>query len=213
MPRRSGLTLLELVVVLTVLVALAALIVPVLTGTSETAQATVTQSNMRQIADVLVRYRTDNGTLPRLGGLSTEPVRLRYLFEDPYGGARLYDPVSKTGWNGPYVAIPNSANTYQTINDFTVEFGTVGEPYYPDLWNSPLVVVTRPHASGTSWITWLQSAGQDGKLVVPAPGTPMTGPPRLVAGMPGAGNVTEFPGTTLTADDVTILLPYVQERP
>jgi len=223
--RHHGLTLLELVVVLTVLVALAAIIVPTLTGTSESAQSTVAQANLRQLEDLIIRYRADNHRLPRPGFADLNEGRvnapqLRYLFlnpgaqntawpgpgPDPTGTAfNTFDATSRNGWNGPY--FPGRSIPYRLGNGFTNEFGVDGDPALPDVWGRAEVLVTRTTTTPGLRFTWLQSAGLNGVLEVPPDGV-LTGAPYAGVGQPGVDANTVFPGWSSSAvDDVTLLLP------
>jgi len=211
---RSGLTLLELVLVLVVLTALGAMIIPITEGIGEDTRETVTRSAMRDLSEILGnRYHTDmHGVmfdaamsppmaLPGLPfpdpqhvlehGRDPHHPQLLFLFVNPqrFGDANLvtldtdptYDPISRRGWNGPYMKhgggrihldrldasfIPGGINRY----------GVSGDPALLDGWGRPIVlqVPTNPGTLLTEpelRIAWrharLVSAGPSGILNTP----------------------------------------------
>jgi len=131
--RRAGLTLLELVMVVSILAILTALVVPGMTDQSEETRKTVARATMLEVRDTIAnRYLENMGEMPQpvLTGTGTDANRLaatlqvtgtsltklpqlQFLFVNP----RQYDPVSATpylaindfdpqariGWNGPYM--------------------------------------------------------------------------------------------------------------
>lgn len=112
--RRRGLTLLELVVVLTILVSLATLVVPIISNLGSKSQQVATRENLARLQDLLVnRYQVDMGELPRpsaatvAAGTRPNHPQLRYLFVNPdtedamaTAGTTL---LSGRVWRGPYV--------------------------------------------------------------------------------------------------------------
>lgn len=197
--RRSGLTLVELVVVLVILIALAALLLPMLSGTTQDAQATATQANLRELANVIARYRADNlGQMPLPGAtgqlqgrLATQP-QLRYLFINPgtESTGTSYNPFTKLGWNGPYVfsgsgsypnpssfdpyvALNKNKSTFAT-NGFTSIYGLAGDPCVLDAWMNAIVLFQFTDSNLVQH-AWLQSAGPDGILATSSTGTGAAG--------------------------------------
>lgn len=68
--RNSGFTLVELIIVVTVLAILAALVIPKFTDASVRAQAAATQDQLRSVRTVLERYKLDhNDSYPDIGDL------------------------------------------------------------------------------------------------------------------------------------------------
>ena len=129
--KRRGLTLLELVVVLVILVALATVVVPLIGPFGSQSQAISTRENLARLQELIVnRYMVDmhdasgNPELPRPGhkgntdGRPNHP-QLRYLFVNPGPGwsdAATTDTsaetpfassdttlLSRRRWNGPYI--------------------------------------------------------------------------------------------------------------
>jgi general secretion pathway protein G len=88
---RCGFTLIEIMLVVIIIGALAAMIVPRLVGRSEQAKAAVAKSDLSNIATALKLYELDNGGFPTTGqGLSA--------LREKSSAA----PAPKS-WNGPYL--------------------------------------------------------------------------------------------------------------
>ena len=118
---RRALTLLELVMVVSMLAVLTAMVVPCMNAQNEETRAAVARKSMQDLRDTITnRYLVDMGDLPRAnvvdsnrGGSAALP-QLHFLFVNPrqmYGsGATItytsvndYDATTRVGWNGPYV--------------------------------------------------------------------------------------------------------------
>lgn len=197
--RRVGITLMELLVVLVILIALAGLLLSMLSGTTQDAQATATRTNLQSLANVIAQYRADNvGQMPLPGAtgqsqgrLATQP-QLRYLFINPANEttATSYNPFTKTGWNGPYAFTgsgtypdPTKLDPYLAVNKnkttfaangFTTIYGLAGDPCVLDAWMNAIVLFQFTDSSGVQH-AWLQSAGPDGILAVSSTGTGAAG--------------------------------------
>lgn len=105
-PRETGLTLIEMIVVLAIIALVAALIVPNIIGRPDQARVTVAKTDLRTISAALKMYRLDNGSYPTaeqgLAALVTRPTfgpppanwspngYLEKLPEDPWGRAYTY---------------------------------------------------------------------------------------------------------------------------
>lgn len=128
--RRRGLTLLELVMVVSILAILTALIVPGMNDQQEETRKTVARATMQELRDVIAnRYMQDKGVIPQpeandatrlsvtgqISSTSNAVMRpqLHFLFVNPaaysstastqYAALSDYDPATRIGWNGPYV--------------------------------------------------------------------------------------------------------------
>jgi prepilin-type N-terminal cleavage/methylation domain-containing protein len=168
--RRRGLTLLELLVVLTILISLATIIVPVIGTFGRKSQQTATRENLLRIQELLVnQYRADmqddagRGEMPRpnlvkfpSSGRQNHP-QLRYLFVNP----DTEDITATTGttllstrhWNGPYVRLAGARYQLDAANNFTNAYGlgdvttgtppvitSPGDPTILDAWGRPIVI-------------------------------------------------------------------------
>lgn len=103
--RRSGLTLVEMIVVLAIIALVAVLIVPNVIGRPDEARVTVAKTDLKTIASALRIYRLDNGDYPTTDqGLAalvarpTAPPEPRSWASDGYLPEVPTDP-----WNRPYV--------------------------------------------------------------------------------------------------------------
>jgi general secretion pathway protein G len=89
---RTAFTLIEIMIVVVIIAALAAMVVPRLTGRSEQARIAVAEADVNlNIASALKLYELDNGTFP------TTEQGLEALLEEPVSDPR---PVN---WQGPYL--------------------------------------------------------------------------------------------------------------
>ncbi len=87
----KGFTLVEIMLVVIIIAALAAMVVPRFVGKSEQARKSIAQSDITQLATALKIYELDNGNFPStsqgLAALLTKPSS---------------SPVPQN-WNGPYI--------------------------------------------------------------------------------------------------------------
>jgi type II secretory pathway pseudopilin PulG len=135
---QSGMTLLEITVVLLVLIALAGLVVPYVGGTGSAAMCKATDATLQAVkqaimggaagpgyyADTLGSYPSDRGDTD---------YNLKYLFvagdgngADPVADWPDYSPKTGVGWRGPYLL------TGRVINGpLNASFGTVFNPDTP----------------------------------------------------------------------------------
>ena len=87
---RSGFTLIELMLVVIIIGALTAMVMPRLAGRTEQAKVSAAQADISaNIATALKLYELDNGRFP-----STEDGGLQALFNKP---------SNASNWNGPYL--------------------------------------------------------------------------------------------------------------
>ncbi len=112
---RRGLTLLELLMVLIVLIALAGVLIPLLNanfkidiygdGTvKKSPQQIATENTMNQVRDIMMGTPDRQGVWADLGQRAEYfPQRLSDLFQSSYAGVSTFDPVTKVGWRGPYL--------------------------------------------------------------------------------------------------------------
>ncbi len=171
---RSGLTLLELIVVIGILAVLAALLLPRGDTLASHGQQETTLASMTVARDALVGDRAGPGFLTDLGEL---PLTLAGLFrqslaELPSGApVPFYDPQSGRGWNGPYLLRPTGAYARDEANGFGSAYGAPGDPCLFDGWRRA-VVLQRPTDPGASdaerqAYARLVSAGPNGRIDTP----------------------------------------------
>jgi prepilin-type N-terminal cleavage/methylation domain-containing protein len=187
--QHRGLTLLELVVVLSILAILAAMLVPMLISSIDTSQRQVTMSSMRNLHELIVnRYMLDMrgqvvGSVPIAKGLpgsiSTTYPQLKHLFVSPTTSA--FDPNTGRGWRGPYLLsgsgkYPGLNVETATARGFNSDFGVAGDDAPLDGWGNPVIIATSAHTSYLNVINpfadstilgYLVSAGPDQDLHTP----------------------------------------------
>jgi prepilin-type N-terminal cleavage/methylation domain-containing protein len=114
---RRGLTLMELVVVLMILVALAAIVVPLMTGVTGNAQVTTTNATMTSLRSAVLQYYQDmkgiplNRTIPGTAFTSDstgmpqtlKDLQIQPTLTDTSGNSILFNPATGRGWRGPYL--------------------------------------------------------------------------------------------------------------
>jgi prepilin-type N-terminal cleavage/methylation domain-containing protein/prepilin-type processing-associated H-X9-DG protein len=88
--RRTGFTLVELLVVISIIALLMAIFVPVLGSSREHTEAILCGSNVKQLLLGLLSYETETGNLPY--GFDDTPMNL------PSGGYPGYIQYDRTGW-------------------------------------------------------------------------------------------------------------------
>lgn len=110
--RRSGFTLVELLLVLVILGALAAIVVPKFSGRSEQAKQVSAQTQISSFETALNSFEVDNGFFPQakdgLGALVAAPSNAQewrgpYLKEvplDPWGAEYVYENPGKMNTSG-----------------------------------------------------------------------------------------------------------------
>lgn len=182
---RRGLTLLELTVVITILAALAALVVVSTTGVLDDSRLQLTSSTQRETQKLIMnRYvpdmggmmSTSNHILVRRGLPGPHPDHLApsnrlenpqlvFLFVNPLNNqpTSTFDPLVGRGWRGPYLLAGSGnypgMNANPITRGFTNTYGETGDPTVLDGWGNPLVI------QGTTVIdAVLVSAGADGDL-------------------------------------------------
>lgn len=110
---RSGLTLIEMIVVLAIIAVVAVMVVPNVIGRPDQARVTVARADLRTISAALKVYRLDNGDYPTteqgLAALVSRPTAPpqpanwsaeRYLPDvpvDPWGNPYVYRSPGDTG--------------------------------------------------------------------------------------------------------------------
>ncbi len=106
---QSGMTLLEITVVLLILIALAGMVVPYVSITSGTATCQATDATLQAVRQAIMGgaagpgyYADTLGFYPKASQASTDTAyNLKYLFEK--GSWDEYNPKTGVGWRGPYL--------------------------------------------------------------------------------------------------------------
>ena len=160
MKTRNGFTLIELIVVLSVLVALSGIILPLCVDNLNGANETATRSTLTEARTAMLQYWHDTKFVD-LDGVTTvasesQRFNITWLFANPVTNTNAvqFDPNLKMGWNGPYIA-NSTADT------------TAGGPNLVDAWNQTLVVqYVNPNVDLKD--VRIVSAGRNGVVDIPA---------------------------------------------
>ncbi|MEM7058489.1 MAG: type II secretion system protein [Pseudomonadota bacterium] len=120
---QRGLTLIEVLVVLGIIAAVAGIGIQVLNGVNDDTEESLVRVEMREVTSAIQRFRRDTGYWPKQGpfdGADTndpdlaEPANLAQLFLQPQTSLNAdiltFDVPSGTGWNGPYLAELDALN-------------------------------------------------------------------------------------------------------
>lgn len=158
---QSGMTLIELAIVLLILVALAGLVVPYMGGTGSKALCDATDLSMQNIKKAIMGggsgaafYLDTLGYFPKDKKAGTN-YSLRYLIVQPLdsanGGWDNFDPETAVGWRGPYLMtsatlgsalasnLASDAATYDLATDTYTLAG--GSPYVHQKFTNPDIVI------------------------------------------------------------------------
>jgi len=157
---RRAFTLIELVLVLVILAAVAAMVIPLVGGleiSGKAKEAIVTETTMRKIRDAIMGTRTKPGAWPDLGQRpemfpSDPAILLQDLSAvqqtDP--SIQGFDPVTKIGWRGPYFAQATGkfdlARLHSSFGDD--RYGAAGGLALVDAWGNPIVIQVDFNDSG-----------------------------------------------------------------
>ncbi|HYV34904.1 MAG TPA: hypothetical protein VE988_04315 [Gemmataceae bacterium] len=135
--KRAGLTLMELVVVIAILVAMAGIVVPLLSSSTRDAGSTTTVASMQGLKNAILAYSLDMKGVPVAFGSQSNttgvPQSLKDLLVQPagYQGANVaYDPVTRRGWRGPYLSSMGGKFNYNAA------LGRVVDASFNDTFNA-----------------------------------------------------------------------------
>lgn len=102
MKRTSGLTLIEMVVVIMILVGLAGILTPVIIGEVEKSKTAKAAADLKLLAGAFNRYRVDTGYWPP----KSTPAQIRNSSRYVTGFVCFYTNRYKLhGWDGPYLPV------------------------------------------------------------------------------------------------------------
>jgi general secretion pathway protein G len=144
LPERGGFTIIELLVVLTIVAALAGLVAPELFRNAADAKVQAARTQIEMLALALDAYRLDNDAFPS-GDQGLEALRILPLAGDPprnWRGPYLRRLVPKDPWGRPYQYLsPGRVNT-GTYDLFSLgrdgNIGGEGEDADLTSWGGPV---------------------------------------------------------------------------
>jgi general secretion pathway protein G len=122
--RRSGITLIEMLVVVTIIALFAALVAPVMFRQSDKARVTAARAQIESFMTALGSYKLDTGVLPSteegLQALRVKPANL-----DSWQGPYLPKDIPLDPWGHPYVyKYPGEHGDQPDI----ISYGSDGQP-------------------------------------------------------------------------------------
>jgi general secretion pathway protein G len=122
--RRSGITLIEMLVVVTIIALFAALVAPVMFRQSDKARVTAARAQIESFMTALGSYKLDTGVLPSteegLQALRVKPANL-----DSWQGPYLPKVIPLDPWGHPYVyKYPGEHGDQPDI----ISYGSDGQP-------------------------------------------------------------------------------------
>lgn len=168
--RERAFTLMELLVVIVILAAVATLVISNVDHTRDDAEATVARATMQTLREALTGSSAGPGYLADMKyvpGFRSVDLRTHDLLSP---ASYLFDPVANRGWRGPYLR--NAAGVANTnasragkfpeggdrrfagdktflergffYNGMKSHYGTTGYPAVADPWGNPIIVQVPP---------------------------------------------------------------------
>ncbi|MEM6363593.1 MAG: type II secretion system protein [Planctomycetota bacterium] len=127
--RCQGLTIVELVVVMTILIALAGVVVPNLMQSSETSREVVADASAIEIRDAVMQFWSDCKYAFPQAPITDQRIQLGHLLEMPtsFGSFTPFDREVRLGWNGPYLQIDGKRYLVDASNGFTTTLGDASQ--------------------------------------------------------------------------------------
>jgi len=168
-----GFTLIEMLIVIAILAALAGVVVPIVSGTEDGAKETVSTASLTAVRDGFIGTGATPGLYADLRYTNSfNPTALRVsdlLIKD--ASLPKYTPETRKGWRGPYArggfilntqasmgsVFPASGHirfegdtTFGARGFYDYTYGTLGEPALGDAWGNPIVLQI-PDNSAFDW--------------------------------------------------------------
>lgn len=102
----------EISVVLAVMVALASMVTPYVLGAVETSMCVATDNSLQDIRNAIMGTSVSQGYREDMGNMPTQYLQELFVHGD---NQPAYDPMTRRGWNGPYLSGGSSCDTYPAI--------------------------------------------------------------------------------------------------
>lgn len=215
--RSCGFTLMELLVVIVIIAALAAMVVSQVDSTRDQAELTVARADLQAVSEAIFGSAVGKGYLRDMKyvpGFRSVNLRPHDLFSpSSYPAQPSYDAVANRGWRGPYLRKSSGvANTHLSLkglfpassdrrftgdptflergfyaNAASSNYGFAGDFPVADPWGNPIVIQVPP-------LMAFSGAADDAKrflyvrLVSAGPDGALTTPPDRLAGMLADGS-------------------------
>ena len=178
---RNALTLVEMLVVLAILAGLAGVMVPIFTNTRSDSAERTTKASLVAIRDALTHQWVDTKYVPLDDGTGTpataaeqtERFQIRWLFDSPVSGMSNsdFDPDTRIGWNGPYLASFTGRYSLDSASNFDATYGAANDPAILDSFTASPIVVQVVGTTSPCDVR-IVAAGADGELdISPAAAT------------------------------------------
>jgi len=137
--RRSGFTLLELMVVIVILGILAAVVAPRLIGRTDEAKVTEAKVQLRNLETALKLYKLDNGAYPTtaqgLDALVEKPTTGKIPRKWRKGGYMEKSKIPSDPWGNPYIYVSPGLHGDYDILTYGADGARGGEGFDRDIGN------------------------------------------------------------------------------
>ncbi len=215
MRRNAGLTLVELVVVLTIVAVLAGLVVGLFSGIQigaagqeKSPQQVATEATLLEVRNAIMGTPSDPGYFQHVGqNAALLPREMADLFSPPAflpGDFDQFDPETGLGWRGPYLQA--STGVFDDHDGAFAGYGVEGEPTLIDGWGRPIVIQLPDVSAGETDEELLHirlvSAGEDGVLQTP-----------LDELMPQGSQTADGANPNQRGDDIVVFLRVTDTQP
>ncbi|MDT8427048.1 MAG: hypothetical protein RQ733_13850 [Methyloprofundus sp.] len=145
--KQLGMTLIELSVVLLILIALAGLAVPYVSGISSTSLCKATDITLSHTKKAIMEgfYIDTLGYFPKATKSTTADFNLTYLLDDSAAVWGTFNPETRLGWHGPYLDLarkltPSDLTSTFTDTNFVHVALTISDYGVFDGWNHPIIL-------------------------------------------------------------------------
>lgn len=157
---KSGFTLLEMLLVMSVVAALGALVINASSGAQQAAARRRAEAEVRAIETAVEQYRHDNGQVPQANSTDGSP------YSNPNAGSGSYSTASQILFEA---LVPIDGKTYlpDKVNDPNSTRETILDPWgKPYGYNSSTNLTANPRYPGVSiWSTGGDSSGRTNKWI------------------------------------------------